>query len=75
MYPIEKSDAEHPTLLHFACKYGLTNLCQELLKYPGAHEACSLQNYDGQRPYNLAESLGFYHLADEIRRFQVSSLS
>ncbi|KAK2563947.1 Phosphoinositide 3-kinase adapter protein 1 [Acropora cervicornis] len=66
----EKSDSELPTLLHFACKYGLTNLCQVLLMYPGAHEACSLKNYEGQRPCNLAENLGFYELADEIRKFQ-----
>ncbi|XP_067038678.1 uncharacterized protein [Acropora muricata] len=68
----EKSDSELPTLLHFACKYGLTNLCQVLLMYPGAHEACSLKNYEGQRPYNMAENLGFYELADEIRKFQDS---
>lgn len=68
----EKSDSEHPTLLHFACKYGLTNLCQVLLTYPGAHEACSLKNYEGQRPYNLAQNLGFRELADEIRKFQDS---
>lgn len=68
----EKSDSEHPTLLHFACKYGLTKLCQVLLTYPGAHEACSLKNYEGQRPYNLAENLGFHKLAAEIRKFQDS---
>ncbi|XP_068711295.1 B-cell scaffold protein with ankyrin repeats-like isoform X2 [Montipora foliosa] len=66
----DKSDAEHPTLLHFACKYGLTELIQVLLCHPGAREACSLKNCDNQRPYNVAENHGFYELANEIRTFQ-----
>ncbi|XP_068742652.1 phosphoinositide 3-kinase adapter protein 1-like isoform X2 [Montipora capricornis] len=66
----DKSDAEHPTLLHFACKYGLTELIQVLLCHPGAREACSLKNCDNQRPCNVAENHGFYELANEIRTFQ-----
>lgn len=66
----DKSDAEHPTLLHFACKFGLTELIQVLLCHPGAREACSLKNCDNQRPYNVAENHGFYELANEIRTFQ-----
>lgn len=64
-----KSEAEFPTLLHFACEYGLTELITTLLHYPGAYAACSMKNCNDQWPYNIAENRGFVKLADELRAF------
>ena len=69
-----KSEAEYPTLLHFACEYGLTELISTLLHYPGAYEACSMRNCNDQRPYNIAENRGFEKLANELRAFHVSCI-
>lgn len=66
------SNAEHPTLLHFASQFGLSRLISNLLHYPGAQEACKIRNYHGQWPYNIAENYGFPELADRLRAFRVS---
>ena len=70
---LDQSSAEFPTLLHFACKFGLSKLVEVILRYPGAYEACSLKNYQGHRPYNIAEDNGYDQLANELRAFHVSS--
>ncbi|XP_078359881.1 uncharacterized protein LOC144644296 [Oculina patagonica] len=64
------SNAEHPTLLHFASQFGLSKLISNLLHYPGAQEACKIRNYHGQWPYNIAENYGFPELADRLRAFR-----
>ena len=70
---LDQSSAEFPTLLHFACKFGLSKLVEVILHYPGAYEACSLKNYQGHRPYSIAEDNGYDQLANELRAFHVSS--
>ena len=68
---LDRSTAELPTLLHFASKFGLSKLVEEILRYPGAYEACSMKNYHGQWPYNLAQDNGYDQLADDLRAFHV----
>ncbi|XP_031679206.1 phosphoinositide 3-kinase adapter protein 1-like isoform X2 [Oncorhynchus kisutch] len=56
---------ELPTLLHFAAKYGLKNLTTVLLQCPGALQAYSVMNKNGDYPNTLAERSGF----SELRQF------
>nr|XP_046257711.1 phosphoinositide 3-kinase adapter protein 1 isoform X2 [Scatophagus argus] len=53
---------ELPTLLHFAAKYGLKKLTNALLQCPGALQAYSVMNKDGDYPNTLAEKNGFFDL-------------
>ncbi|XP_029525699.1 phosphoinositide 3-kinase adapter protein 1-like [Oncorhynchus nerka] len=56
---------ELPTLLHFAAKYGLKKLTTVLLQCPGALQAYSVINKNGDYPNTLAERSGF----SELRQF------
>ncbi|XP_029609066.1 phosphoinositide 3-kinase adapter protein 1 isoform X1 [Salmo trutta] len=56
---------ELPTLLHFAAKYGLKKLTTVLLQCPGAVQAYSVMNKNGDYPNTLAERSGF----SELRQF------
>ncbi|XP_071236191.1 phosphoinositide 3-kinase adapter protein 1-like isoform X1 [Salvelinus alpinus] len=56
---------ELPTLLHFAAKYGLKKLTTVLLQCPGALQAYSVMNKNGDYPNTLAERSGF----SELRQF------
>ncbi|XP_037540648.1 phosphoinositide 3-kinase adapter protein 1 [Nematolebias whitei] len=56
---------ELPTLLHFAAKFGLKKLTAALLQCPGALQAYSVMNKNGDYPNTLAEKSGF----TELRRF------
>ncbi|KAM9560965.1 phosphoinositide 3-kinase adapter protein 1-like isoform 1-T1 [Salvelinus alpinus] len=56
---------ELPTLLHFAAKYGLKKLTTVLLQCPGALQAYSVMNKNGDYPNTLAESSGF----SDLRQF------
>nr|XP_057905084.1 phosphoinositide 3-kinase adapter protein 1 isoform X1 [Doryrhamphus excisus]XP_057905094.1 phosphoinositide 3-kinase adapter protein 1 isoform X1 [Doryrhamphus excisus]XP_057905104.1 phosphoinositide 3-kinase adapter protein 1 isoform X1 [Doryrhamphus excisus]XP_057905115.1 phosphoinositide 3-kinase adapter protein 1 isoform X1 [Doryrhamphus excisus] len=60
-----KRDEELPTLLHFAAKYGLKKLTSFLLHIPGALQAYSVMNKNGDYPNTLAEKSGF----SELRQF------
>ncbi|XP_028845291.1 phosphoinositide 3-kinase adapter protein 1 [Denticeps clupeoides] len=53
---------ELPTLLHFAAKYGLEKLTKVLLQCPGALQAYSVANRDGEYPNSLAQKSGFLTL-------------
>nr|XP_055026562.1 phosphoinositide 3-kinase adapter protein 1 isoform X2 [Misgurnus anguillicaudatus] len=55
-------DVELPTLLHFSAKYGLKKLTSLLMRCPGALQAYSLMNKDGDYPNKLAEKSGFSDL-------------
>ncbi|XP_051897615.1 LOW QUALITY PROTEIN: phosphoinositide 3-kinase adapter protein 1-like [Pristis pectinata] len=55
-------DKELPTLLHFAAMYGLKNLTALLLQCPGALQAYSVANKDGDYPNNIAEKNGYRDL-------------
>ncbi|KAL1263049.1 hypothetical protein QQF64_005788 [Cirrhinus molitorella] len=58
-------NVELPTLLHFSAKYGLKKLTSLLLRCPGAMQAYSVMNKDGDYPNNLAEKSGF----SDLRQF------
>ncbi|XP_062926862.1 phosphoinositide 3-kinase adapter protein 1 isoform X3 [Mobula hypostoma] len=51
-----------PTLLHFSAMYGLKNLTALLLQCPGALQAYSVANKDGDYPNNMAERNGYRDL-------------
>ncbi|KAI4894275.1 hypothetical protein NFI96_016310 [Prochilodus magdalenae] len=53
---------ELPTLLHFSAKYGLKKLTTLLLQCPGALQAYSVANMNGDYPNTLAEKSGFTDL-------------
>ncbi|XP_062851443.1 phosphoinositide 3-kinase adapter protein 1 isoform X2 [Trichomycterus rosablanca] len=55
-------DMELPTLLHFSAKFGLKKLTSELLRCPGALQAYSIVNKNGDYPNTLAEKSGFSDL-------------
>ncbi|XP_049591425.1 phosphoinositide 3-kinase adapter protein 1 isoform X2 [Syngnathus scovelli] len=61
-----KRNEELPTLLHFAAKYGLKKLTSVLLQIPGALQACSVMNKNGDYPNTLAEKNGFLDLREFI---------
>ncbi|TRY90546.1 hypothetical protein DNTS_002668 [Danionella cerebrum] len=65
-------DVELPTLLHFSAKYGLKKLTSLLLRCPGALQAYSVINRDGDYPNQLAEKSGFpalrYLIDEYVRR-------
>ncbi|XP_029496813.1 phosphoinositide 3-kinase adapter protein 1 isoform X1 [Oncorhynchus nerka] len=56
---------ELPTLLHFAAKYGLKKLTTVLLQCPGALQAYSVMNKNGDYPNTLAGRSGF----SDLRQF------
>ncbi|XP_052469095.1 phosphoinositide 3-kinase adapter protein 1-like isoform X1 [Carassius gibelio] len=59
------SNVELPTLLHFSAKYGLKKLTSSLMRCPGAMQAYSVMNKDGDYPNKLAEKSGF----SDLRQF------
>uniref|UniRef100_A0A3Q3W3V6 DBB domain-containing protein n=1 Tax=Mola mola TaxID=94237 RepID=A0A3Q3W3V6_MOLML len=60
---------EFPTLLHFAAEYGLKKLMATLLQCPGALQACSVMNKNGDYPNSLAEKSGFSDLRQFVDKF------
>uniref|UniRef100_A0A4W5P0Y1 Phosphoinositide-3-kinase adaptor protein 1 n=1 Tax=Hucho hucho TaxID=62062 RepID=A0A4W5P0Y1_9TELE len=60
---------ELPTLLHFSAKYGLKKLTTVLLQCPGALQAYSVMNKNGDYPNTLAERSGFSDLRHFIDNF------
>lgn len=64
---------ELPTLLHFAARYGLKKLTTVLLQCPGALQAYSVMNKDGDYPNTLAEKSGFFDLRQFMDEYVVSA--
>ncbi|XP_060082260.1 phosphoinositide 3-kinase adapter protein 1-like [Ylistrum balloti] len=64
-----RSKHELPTLLHFAAKNGLSELCSLLLDTPGSLAAFQLENIDGYDPADLADKHGHTELCDYLRTF------
>ncbi|XP_027030863.1 phosphoinositide 3-kinase adapter protein 1 [Tachysurus fulvidraco] len=64
-----QQDVELPTLLHFSAKYGLKKLTSTLLQCPGALQAYSLANKNGDYPNTLAERSGFPDLRQFMDEF------
>lgn len=46
---------ELPTLLHFACKYGLNDLAASIIETPGSRLAVEMDNERGLNPIDLAK--------------------
>ncbi|XP_061914675.1 phosphoinositide 3-kinase adapter protein 1 isoform X2 [Entelurus aequoreus] len=69
-----KRDEELPTLLHFAAKYGLKKLTSFLLQIPGALQAYSVMNKNGDYPNTLAEKSGFSDLRQFIDEFVTTGM-
>lgn len=67
--PQNRSQYELPTLLHFAAKNGLSELCSVLLDTPGSLAAFQVENRDGCDPADLAEKHGHSELCDYLRAF------
>lgn len=57
----------YPTLLHFAAKYGLSDFCKTLMKYPGYKSAREMINKDNQTPSEIASEAGHTVLAEDIK--------
>ncbi|XP_066456717.1 phosphoinositide 3-kinase adapter protein 1 [Eleutherodactylus coqui] len=68
-FSANQRDEELPTLLHFAAKYGLKKLTALLLTCPGALQAYSVANKDGDFPNNLAEKYGYMDLRQFIDEY------
>uniref|UniRef100_A0A8B9LNS4 DBB domain-containing protein n=1 Tax=Astyanax mexicanus TaxID=7994 RepID=A0A8B9LNS4_ASTMX len=62
-------NTELPTLLHFSAKYGLKKLTKELLQCPGALQAYSVANKNGDYPNKLAEKSGFSELRQIMDKY------
>ncbi|KAL0964242.1 hypothetical protein UPYG_G00321240 [Umbra pygmaea] len=60
---------ELPTLLHFAAKHGLKKLTTLLLQCPGALQAYSVMNKNGDYPNTLAERNGYPDLRQFMDEF------
>ncbi|KAI5104197.1 phosphoinositide 3-kinase adapter protein 1 [Silurus meridionalis] len=58
----ESHSEDIPTLLHFAAKYGLTDLASVLLQCPGAQQAMRSTNCFGHTPLVLAHANGHLQL-------------
>ncbi|XP_019737553.1 phosphoinositide 3-kinase adapter protein 1 isoform X3 [Hippocampus comes] len=69
-----KRNEELPTLLHFAAKYGLKKLMSFLLQIPGALQAYSVMNKNGDYPNTLAEKSGFPDLRQFIDEFVTADM-
>ncbi|XP_052006422.1 phosphoinositide 3-kinase adapter protein 1 isoform X2 [Xyrauchen texanus] len=63
--PANHRDIELPTLLHFSAKYGFKKLTSLLMRCPGALQAYSVMNKDGDYPNTLAEKSNF----SDLRQF------
>lgn len=62
---------ELPTLLHFACKYGLNDLATAIIDSPGAQRAIHMDNERGLKPIHLAEENHNDDLVNYIEAFMV----
>ncbi|XP_069123836.1 phosphoinositide 3-kinase adapter protein 1-like isoform X2 [Argopecten irradians] len=63
------SAAEVPTLLHFAAKNGLIDLCADLLNLPGSADVCRITNCRGKNICDLAMESGFQDVANYTKLF------
>lgn len=72
---IDQRNEELPTLLHFAARYGLKKLTDVLLQCPGALQAYSVMNKDGDYPNTLAEKSGYTDLRQYIDEVVLSPVS
>uniref|UniRef100_A0A8C4Q0M7 Uncharacterized protein n=1 Tax=Eptatretus burgeri TaxID=7764 RepID=A0A8C4Q0M7_EPTBU len=70
-----ESQEELPTLLHFAARFGLSNVMAQLLQYPGAFQALRTTNKHGLGPSHLAETHGFLELQQFINDYLVGYTS
>ncbi|XP_030628086.1 phosphoinositide 3-kinase adapter protein 1 [Chanos chanos] len=68
-----QQNMELPTLLHFSAKYGLRELTTVLLQCPGALQAYSVANKDGDYPNRLAEKNGFSDLRHFMDKYLESA--
>lgn len=68
----DRRNVELPTLLHFSAKYGLKKLTSLLMCCPGAMQAYSVMNKDGDYPNKLAEKSGFSDLRQFMDEYVVS---
>lgn len=69
----DQQDVELPTLLHFSAKYGLKKLTRSLLQCPGALQAYSMANKNGDYPNTMAEKNGFADLRQFMDDYFVSA--
>lgn len=60
---------EHPTLLHFAAKFGFEKLALQLLDCPGADIAYDIKNVYDMTPAEIAESNGHPELAATLKGY------
>uniref|UniRef100_A0A8C3QMS1 B-cell scaffold protein with ankyrin repeats n=1 Tax=Cyanoderma ruficeps TaxID=181631 RepID=A0A8C3QMS1_9PASS len=64
--------AEFPTLLHCAARFGLKNLATFLLSCPEATRACKITNKYGDDPESIAKKHGHKELRKLIKELSVS---
>lgn len=63
-------DCELPTLLHFACHYGLRELASQLLQCPRALSATNMRNCHGLKPIQMANDTGYPEISTMIEEFK-----
>ena len=68
--PDDDSALQLPTALHFAAKYGLSELASYLLDLPDSRFAFSIANCDGQYPEDLARAGPNRSLATYLENFR-----
>lgn len=65
----EEKDSELPTLIHFAAKYGLKELCSKLTDLPDAPSALTISNRSRKTPQDLASHNGHSELASFLQNY------
>ena len=68
----KNSDAQYPTLLHYASAHGMFEFCAALLECPASSRAYRTRNCDGRDPAELAAHAGFDELENYIIDFMVN---
>ncbi|XP_071951947.1 uncharacterized protein [Antedon mediterranea] len=69
-----KCNKEYPTILHFAAKYGLSDLCVVMMNMPCVSQALNLSNRNGKTPADLADESGFSDLNAVLKSYQDSDI-
>jgi len=68
--PDENNALMLPTALHFAARYGLSELTSRLLDLPDARYASAVANSDGHHPEDLARVANRGSLAAVLENFR-----
>jgi hypothetical protein len=68
-YSCVDKEYELPTLLHFAAKFGLNELCAKLIDLPDAAKAFDITNRNRQQPSDIAQANNHIELARFLQSY------